>query len=83
MATFAMKAAATYWDGSAYTYNGEGQLGIPDGTETFDAPSKGVVRIPSVPVPSSLTFRLMSNPVMSFYDSEFFQTDNNFDNGFD
>lgn len=82
MATYAMKAVPVYWNGSAYTYDGEGQLGIPDGTETMEVPSKGKVTLPVVPVPSSVSFRMMSNPLQNFFDSETIGSPGNFNVGF-
>lgn len=83
MATNAIKAMAGFWDGAAYTYDGDGSLAILDGDETIEPP--GMVRqvIATVPLPSAITQRMMGNPALSLFDGAESPSDRNaFNNGF-
>lgn len=68
VATFAIKAMAGFYDGSNYTYAGEQALGVPDGDGNHAPPSMNKQTLATIPVPTSLTFTLMSNPMLALVD---------------
>lgn len=71
-----------FWNGTTYSLDGDGEMAFADDGGFAAMPSKCVVQLAPIPVPSSIQFRLMSNPLADSLDSETVGRTGSFNVGF-